>query len=97
MDADEQEMRQQRSRETFVALLLSFALGGGFLLFLIFVSGGFFFYVLLISGALGVFGCFHYLLWGWVFERSVKKEREELQWEQEAKQTLERAPWERRF
>jgi hypothetical protein len=89
----------RRRHETFLAIILTLFMGGGFLLFLIFVSGGFFFYVLLISGAVGLFGCLHYLLWGRSFSQAAQGEREEAELREQMEQDwwAVRPPGERRF
>jgi hypothetical protein len=69
--------QSSRSRESFLALLLTALFGGGFLLFLILVSGGFFFYVLCAAAAVMALGFLHYALWGQAFSRQVEGEREE--------------------
>lgn len=97
-DRDERDSEQGGGRETILAVVLTLFVGGTFTVFLIFVTQGFFFYVILISAGLGLLGCFHYLLWGWAFNKSVQGEREALKRQEEAEQKA--APWrpgERRF
>lgn len=89
-----------RGRETFLSILLTVLVGGGFTLFLIFASGGFFFYVLVIAGGLGLSVYLNYLLWGRRYSAEVQAEREALlrREEEEAEPWHSPPPpWERRF
>jgi hypothetical protein len=73
----EDNTSQQKRRESFLTIFLTFFGLAGFLLFMIAVSGGFFFYVLLAVGGIALFGWFHYLLWGRGLSVSTAGEREE--------------------
>jgi hypothetical protein len=71
--------RTPHYRDTLLALMLTGLVGGGLLLFLIFITGGFFLYVLLVVLALAALGCLHYLVWGAWASQATAAEREELE------------------
>ncbi len=94
-DTNHQAAQPSASRETFLAVILTFFMGLGAVIFLIFASGGFFFWVILISAGLGLLISLHYLLWGRMMDASVQAERDQL--EQGAEEEPSPTPWERRF
>ncbi len=69
------EQPEPSARGSFLSLLLTLFVGGGFLVFLIIVSGIFFLYVTLAVLAVGSVGYVHYLLWGQALTDEVAGER----------------------
>jgi len=68
-----------KGRETLLAFVLVFLLGGVIFFFLNFISFGIFFYVLIAVAALTMVGMLHYALWGHSLTQEVAGEREEQQ------------------
>jgi hypothetical protein len=66
-----------RGRETFLAILLTLALGGAVFFFLDLVTLGIFRYVFAAIIGLTAVGFFHYWVWGYGFSQEVAGEREE--------------------
>jgi hypothetical protein len=76
---DHDDVGHRRQRETFLTIFLT--VGGGLVLLavLVFISLGAFFWVAAAMAAIGLFGLFHYVLWGHAMSRSTAGEREEEQ------------------
>jgi hypothetical protein len=65
------------ARHTFLALLFSLLVAGGFSVFMMVITGGFFLYLLLVVAAVTALGYLNYLLWGRQLSREALKQEEE--------------------
>ncbi len=66
-----------RSRETYVAILLCLLIGIPLVVFLNVITFGLVVLLLMVAGGIAVMGALHYFLWGRSFTRSTAWEREE--------------------
>ncbi len=67
------------SRDTYLAVMICVLLGLPCFVFLNVITSGLFVLLILLTAAIGVFGAFHYFLWGRAFSQKVASEIEEEQ------------------
>jgi hypothetical protein len=66
-------------RDTYLTIVLCIFVGIPVFVFLNILTGGLFLWLLFAAAGIGVFGVFHYLLWGRAFSQETAGEREEEQ------------------
>ena len=74
---DYNEAPHSSGRDTYLAIVICVFVGIPVFVFLNILTGGLFLWLLLAAAGIGVFGAFHYLLWGRSFSRETAGEREE--------------------
>jgi hypothetical protein len=64
-------------RDTYLTILLCAFVGIPVFVFFVILTGGLFLWLLIGAAGIGIFGAFHYLLWGRAFSQETAGEREE--------------------
>jgi hypothetical protein len=71
------DQRSSPPRNTFLAIVLSLLVVGGFSVFFMIITGGFFIYMLGVIAGVVALGYVNYLLWGRSLSREVTAQQEE--------------------